>query len=619
MIEKNDILTGKVQSFGSDGEGVVCAEGCVFFVPYALPGEEISFKALKIKGNTGYGKIEKVIVPAKGRVQPKCPVFYTCGGCQLQHADYETQREFKREKVKNALRKIGGVEAEVSPVVACESEYGYRNKLQIPVGVDANGHTALGFYAERSHRLVPAEKCYIHPAWAEDLMAAFREYIAVSGAKGYDERTKKGLLRHLVAREIDGKLLVTVVATARKLPCEAWLTGRLQKLFPGCGVYVNVNTGDTNVIFGDRFYLLCGAARLEGRTGGIAYEAGAETFVQVNPEIREKLYERAMEACFAGGADTVIDAYSGGGLMTAMAAKRCKRAYGVELNKEASACAEALKAKNGLLNMTNICGDAAAEVPAIMDRERALLQKESAGKAVPSPLGYGEKVALILDPPRAGVARSVLQAILKSGIERFVMISCNPATLARDLGILTGTLREENGVLVKAPAAETGETTGKESGKFFDGESIDGELPDGAGERETTAYYKIESVEPFDMFPQTKHVETLVCLSKKSEKHIGIDVEFGESDGQISLKKLQEELNERKQKKKTTYKDIQKWVEENYGFKVHTAYIAEVKRDLGLPMYDAPNAVEELKRPRSHPTAEMSDAIKAALKHFEII
>ena len=625
MIEKNDILTGKVQSFGSDGEGVVCAEGCVFFVPYALPGEEISFKVLKIKGNTGYGKIEKVIVPAKGRVQPKCPVFYTCGGCQLQHADYETQREFKREKVKNALRKIGGVEAEVSPVVACESEYGYRNKLQIPVGVDANGHTALGFYAERSHRLVPAEKCYIHPAWAEDLMAAFREYIAVSGAKGYDERTKKGLLRHLVAREIDGKLLVTVVATARKLPCEAWLTGRLQKLFPGCGVYVNVNTGDTNVIFGDRFYLLCGAARLEGRTGGIAYEAGAETFVQVNPEIREKLYERAMEACFAGGAETVIDAYSGGGLMTAMAAKRCKRAYGVELNKEASACAEALKAKNGLQNMTNICGDAAAEVPAIMDRERALWEKESAGKAVSSPHGYGEKVALILDPPRAGVARSVLQAILKSGIERFVMISCNPATLARDLGILTGTLREENGVLVKAPAAETGETTEKEREKFFDGELPDGELPDGAekltdgaGERETTAYYEIESVEPFDMFPQTKHVETLVVLShKKPDSHLEVKIDFDNTS--LDKTAISERAEKRKPQEKTTYKKIQEWIEDNYGFKVHTAYVAEVKRELGLPMYDAPNAVDELKRPRQHPTEQMTTAIKAALKHFEII
>ena len=318
--------------------------------------------------------------------------------------------------------------------------------------------------------------------------------------------------------------------------------------------------------------------------------------------------------------------------MTAMAAKRCKRAYGVELNKEASACAEALKAKNGLQNMTNICGDAAAEVPAIMDRERALWQKESAGKAVSSPHGYGEKVALILDPPRAGVARSVLQAILKSGIERFVMISCNPATLARDLGILTGTLREENGVLVKAPAAETGETTGKESGKFFDGESIDGELPDGAeeltdgelsdgaGEREITAYYKIESVEPFDMFPQTKHVETLVVLSKKiPDSHINIDVEFGEGEGQFSLKKIKERADERKPKEKVTYKMIQEYIEQTYGFKVHTAYIAEVKRDVGLPMYDAPNAVEELKRPRAHPTPRMVEAIKETLKHFEII
>lgn len=475
MVKKNDILTGKVQSFGSDGEGVVSAEGCVFFVPYVLPDEEIEFKVLKIKGNTGYGKLERVISPAKGRVRPKCPAFFMCGGCQLQHADYETQLSFKREKVRNALRKIGGVAAEVSPVTPCGSEYGYRNKLQIPVGLDAEGNTALGFYAERSHRIVPIEKCYIHPAWAEKLMNAFREYIAKSGAKAYDERTKKGLLRHLVAREIDGKLLITVVATSRKLPREELLTGRLSELFSGCGVYVNVNAGDSNVIFGDKFYLLYGAARLEGHTCGIAYEAGAETFVQVNPEIREKLYARAMEACFAGGADVAIDAYSGGGLMTAMAAKRCKRAYGVELNREASACAEALKAKNGLLNMTNICGDAAVVVPGIMARER------------------GEKVALILDPPRAGVERSVLYAILKSGVERFVMISCNPATLARDLGILTGTLREENGALVKVAAGEDGGADCGESG-----------------------YFGIESVEPFDMFPQTKHIETLCILVRKN-------------------------------------------------------------------------------------------------------
>ena len=212
--------------------------------------------------------------------------------------------------------------------------------------------------------------------------------------------------------------------------------------------------------------------------------------------------------------------------------------------------------------MTNICGDAAAEVPAIMDRERALWQKESAGEAVSSPHGYGEKVALILDPPRAGVARSVLQAILKSGIERFVMISCNPATLARDLGILTGTLREENGVLVKVPAAETGETTGKESGKFFDCELTDGELPDGAekltdgaGEREITAYYKIESVEPFDMFPQTKHVETLVVLShKKPDSHIEVKIDFDNTSPDKTA--IAERAETRKPQGKTTYKNM---------------------------------------------------------------
>lgn len=575
MIKKNDILTGTVQSFGSDGEGVLRMEDYVFFVPYALPGEKISFRVLKIQGKIGYGKVEEIFVSSPDRVSPVCPVFHTCGGCGLQHMSYALQTKFKREKVKNALLKIGGVEAEVSPVVPCASPYGYRNKLQLPVGVDGNGNTVLGFYAERSHRIVPIDRCYIHPEWSAKLIAVFKEYLACSGTKGYDERAKKGLIRHLVAREIDGKYLVTIVATEKNLPEKELLIEKLQAAFPGCSAFVNVNKSDSNVIFGDRFYSLCGAEHIEGETDGIAYEAGAETFVQVNPEIREKLYERAMEACFAGGAEVVIDAYSGGGLMTAMAARRAKRAYGIELNAEASACAESLKKKNNLANMTNVCGDAAAELPRIMAEES------------------GEKIALILDPPRAGVARSVLCAILKSKIERFVMISCDPATLARDLGILTGTLVEKDGVLIKNTA--------------------------GARDDRENNYFRIESVEPFDMFPQTKHVETLVCLSKKSEKHISIDVEFGESDGQISLKKLQEELNERKHKKKTTYKDIQKWVEENYGFNVHTAYIAEVKRDLGLPMYDAPNAVEELKRPRSHPTAEMSDAIKAALKHFEII
>ncbi len=574
MIKKNDILTGTVQSFGSDGEGVLRMEDYVFFVPYALPGEKISFRVLKIQGKIGYGKVEEIFVSSPDRVSPVCPVFHTCGGCGLQHMNYALQTEYKREKVKNALLKIGGAEAEVSPVVPCASPYGYRNKLQLPVGVDGNGNTVLGFYAERSHRIVPIDRCYIHPEWSAKLIAVFKEYLACSGTKGYDERAKKGLIRHLVAREIDGKYLVTIVATEKNLPEKELLIEKLQAAFPGCSAFVNVNKSDSNVIFGDRFYSLCGAEHIEGETDGIAYEAGAETFVQVNPEIREKLYERAMEACFAGGAEVVIDAYSGGGLMTAMAARRAKRAYGIELNAEASACAESLKKKNNLANMTNVCGDAAAELPRIMAEEN------------------GEKTVLILDPPRAGVARSVLYAILKSKIERFVMISCDPATLARDLGILTGTLVEKDGVLIKNTA--------------------------GARDNRENNYFRIESVEPFDMFPQTKHVETLVVLShKKPDSHLEVKIDFDNTS--LDKTAIAERAEERKPKDKPTYKDIQKWVEENYGFKVHTAYIAEVKRDLGLPMYDAPNAVDELKRPRQHPTEQMTTAIKAALKHFEII
>ena len=583
MVQKNDILRGKVQSFGSDGEGVVSAEGCVFFVPYALPEEEISFRVVKIKGNTGYGKIEEILTPSPQRRAPACPVFYTCGGCCLQHADYDLQRAFKREKVQSALKKIGGVEAEVLPVVPCSSPFGYRNKLQLPVGVDAEGNVALGFYAERSHRIVPIEKCYIHPAWAEKLIAAFKEYVAESGASAYDERTKKGLLRHLVAREIDGNCLVTVVAMQKRLPKSEALVKKLRKIFPGCSAFVNVNVKDTNVIFGDKFYPLCGAGHICGVAAGVKYEAGAETFVQVNPEVRETLYKNALEACFSGGAEVVIDAYSGGGLLTAMAAKRAKRAYGVELNAEASACADKLKEQNGLSNMINICGDVAEILPEIMRKERA------------------ENTVLILDPPRAGVARSVLYAILKSGIKRFVMISCNPATLARDLGILTGSLREENGALVKRAAKDDAGVVG-----------VDG------AEEAKNGYFGIEKIEPYDMFPQTKHVETLVVLShKKPDSHIEVKIDFDNTS--LDKSAIAERAAKRKPKDKPTYKDIQDWVEKNYGFKVHTVYIAEVKRNEGLPMYDAPNAVEELKRPRSHPSPEMVEAIKQALENFEII
>ncbi|MBR2646989.1 MAG: 23S rRNA (uracil(1939)-C(5))-methyltransferase RlmD [Clostridia bacterium] len=476
MIEKNDIICATTDAIGTNGEGVIRHEGVTFFVPACLPGEKVRFKVLKVKGNVGYGKVEEVLTPAEERVREKCPVFMRCGGCCLQHLDYPAQLAHKTQVVKDALRKIGGLQIDVPTTIKSDMPYGYRNKLQIPVGVDREGKNVVGFYAEHSHRIVPVTSCAIHPQWAEKLIAIVKRYMTECAVRGYDEENKKGALRHIVAREIGGKYIVTLVSAKRELPNLPYLIGLLSEEFKEFSLYVNFNDADTNVIFGKEFQLVHGMGFFEAEEQGIRYEAGPVTFLQVNENVRTKLYKDALKTVCKDGDEVVIDAYSGGGLLTAMIAKSVKRVYGIELEPEASKCADSLKVKNGLENMTNICGYVEEKLPEVLKKEK------------------GEKLRLILDPPRAGIARSVLKALLESGIPSLTIISCNPATLARDLGILTGKLIEnENGELVKNPAYEgvaTGETL--------------------------TGYYAVESVQPYDMFPQTKHVETLVCLARKA-------------------------------------------------------------------------------------------------------
>ena len=474
MIEKNDIICAVTDAVSSNGEGIIKHEGITFFVPACLPGEKVRFRVLKIKGNIGYGKAEEILTPAEERVRPKCPVFLRCGGCCLQHMDYAVQLLHKATVVKDALRKIGGLHISVPPAFKSDFPYGYRNKLQIPIGVDKDGKNVIGFYAEHSHRIVPISACAIHPEWAEKLMAVIQRYMTECAVKGYDEENKTGVLRHLVAREIGGKYIITLVSVKRDLPSLPYLVELLSQALHTFTLYININQDDTNVILGKEFHLVHGTGFFDGEEQGICYEAGPVTFLQVNENVRTKLYKDAIKTVCEDGDEVVIDAYSGGGLLTAMIAKKVKRVYGIELEEEASRCAESLKAKNGLTNMTNICGYVEEKLPEVLAKEK------------------GEKVRLILDPPRAGIARSVLKALLESGISKLTLISCNPATLARDLGILTGRLIESNGELVKNPAYE------------------------GIAEEETiSGYYAVEKIQPYDMFPQTKHVETLVCLARK--------------------------------------------------------------------------------------------------------
>ena len=475
MIEKNDIICAVTDAIGTNGEGIIRHEGVTFFVPACLPGEKVRFKVLKIKGNIGYGKAEEILTPAEERVRAKCPVFLKCGGCCLQHLDYSAQLEHKSNIVKESLRKIGGLHVAVPTAVKSDTPYGYRNKLQIPVGVDKDGKNVIGFFAEHSHRIVPVSACAIHPEWAEKLIAVIKRYMTECAVKGYDEEQKTGALRHIVAREIGGNFIITLVSAKRELPNLPYLVGLLSEPFKSFALYVNFNDSDTNVIFGKEFQLVHGMGFFEAEEQGIRYEAGPVTFLQVNENVRTKLYKDALKTVCVDGDEVVIDAYSGGGLLTAMIAKKAKRVYGIELEEEAVRCADSLKEKNGLENMTNICGYVEEKLQGVLEKEK------------------GEKVRLILDPPRAGIARSVVKALLESGIPRLTLISCNPATLARDLGILTGRLIEnENGELVKNPNYE-----GLEEGATLQG------------------YYAVEHIQPYDMFPQTKHVETLIVLCRK--------------------------------------------------------------------------------------------------------
>lgn len=475
-MQKNDSIRAVVDAIASGGEGIVKHDGVTFFVPACLPGEKIQFKVLKIKDKIGYGKLEEVFTPAEERVRAKCPVFLRCGGCALQHIDYPVQLLHKTAIVRESLRKIGGIVFNVPTTVKSDAPYGYRNKLQMPIGVNKEGETVIGFYAERSHRIVPVSSCSIHPEWAEKLIAIIKRYATECAVKGYDEETQTGALRHIVAREIGGKFIFTLVTAKRELPSLQHLIGLLGEAFSTFTLYLNINDKNTNVIFGEEFLLVYGAGVFEAEEQGIVYEAGPITFLQINDNVRTKLYKDALKTVTGDGNEVVIDAYSGGGLLTAMIAKKVKRVYGIELEKEASKCADELKRKNGLGNMYNVCGYVEEELPKIMQKEQ------------------GESLRLILDPPRAGIARSVIFALLQSGIQRLTLISCNPATLARDLGLLTGRLIEnEKGELVK--------------NTLYEGKGEDETLP---------GYYQIERVQPYDMFPQTKHVESVVCLERRS-------------------------------------------------------------------------------------------------------
>lgn len=487
-MNKNDELVGIVTDVGANGEGIIKEEGFVIFLPFAFLGEKIRYKILKVKKNYAFGKVLEVLTPADQRVKPVCALFGKCGGCQLQHLKYSSQLKLKSKIVKDCFYKVAGLELSVPLTERSTKEYGYRNKLQIPV-TDVGGETVIGFYAENSHRPIKTDFCPITD-WSKDIIAAFKDYIAKFSVRGYNEFDNSGELRHIAVRAVDDKYIITAVSVNPTLRGEEYLIERLKKNFTNFSLYINVNDKPTNVIFGDKFRLIYGEGRYVSQLRGIKYEYGAQSFLQVNKEVSERIYRKAVELAAPNDKTVVIDAYSGAGLMTAMLAERAYKAYGVEIVAEAVECADCLKTINALGDkMENILGSCEAVLPSLISKIKATERE----------------IAIVLDPPRKGCDAAVLEAVKNSRANRIVYISCNPATLARDVGILIGSLELKDGELKRA--------------------------------ENYAPLYEITFIQPYDMFAQTRHIETLVCLSKKDIiSHIEVDVEFGEGEGQLSLK-----------------------------------------------------------------------------------
>lgn len=570
-FKKDDCVTLHIEDIGTGGEGIGKADGFTFFVKDAIVGDVIEAKIMKLKKNYGYARLMKVLTPSKDRVEPKCPVARQCGGCQIQEMRYEAQLAFKQKMVQNNLERIGGLsDFEMYPVIGMETPYAYRNKAQFPVGEDKDGNIVIGFYAGRTHHIVEQTDCCIGAPENGEVLRKVKAYMQKNQIRPYNEEHHSGIVRHILIRTgyHTKEIMVCLIVNAAKASClknAEQLTESLREMDGMTSVMVNFNTEKTNVILGKKSEVLWGQPYIEDFIGDVKYQISPQSFFQVNPMQTEKLYAKALEYAGLTGNETVWDLYCGIGTISLFLAKNARKVYGVEIVPQAIEDARNNAKRNGIDNAEFFVGKAEEVVPAFYEKALKQAQDSEAGKSI-------RPDVVVVDPPRKGCEEVLLETIVKMQPQRIVYVSCDSATLARDLKFLSA-----NG-------------------------------------------YAVKKVQPVDQFGHSVHIETVVLLShKKPDGHINVKVEFGEGEGKVPLDNIAKRAETYKPKERVTYKMIKEYIEAKYGFKVHTAYIAEVKRDLGLPMYDAPNAVEELKQPRKHPTAEKVEAIKDALKHFDLI
>ena len=540
MLIKNQIYETTVTDYTSEGQGVAHVEGCAVFIPNAIAGEKVKVRIEKAQKTWAAGKIVELLEKSPHRVNRECPVAKLCGGCDFWHMDYEEESRLKAERVRNNLNRMGGENLEEVPILAAPTCYGYRNKAQYPEAAQKNKAYA-GFFRAGTHQVVENSRCLILPEETDRVKTAVMDYVNQYRVTAYDEAAHKGLLRHIYVRRgvVSGQVLVCLVCNGSKLPRVEELLKRLQKIPGFTTLVLAVNTKKGNAVLGNEFITLHGPGYIEDTLCGLTFRLSPRSFYQVNHHQTQRLYEAAISQAEITKNDLVLDLYCGVGTITLAMAKSAGKVIGVEVVEQAVEDAKDNAKRNGIENAEFFCGDAGA----------AALELERQG-VIPD--------VVVVDPPRKGLNADTIEALHLMQPRRIVYVSCDPATLARDVALL------------------------KERG------------------------YELKNAMAADLFPRCAHVESIVCLSRKEVSdylRISVNTEDLETDaGRIY-----------------SNDDIKQYIEDKYGFKVHSAYIGQVREKLGIREHENYNDSHTSPRKPTVCPEEKEAAIMEALKHFGFI
>ena len=544
-MKKDDLIELTIEDLGVDGEGIGKVDGMAIFVKDAVPGDRVQAKVMKMKKSYGYARLMQVLDPSPERTESRCAFARQCGGCQLQAMTYEAQLDFKAKKVWNHLIRIGGITDLAKPeIIGMDDPWRYRNKAQFPFGTDKEGNPVTGFYAARSHNIIPCTECWLGVEENKVILEKILDHLKTYHISTYDEVSGKGLLRHVLIRKgfTTGEVMVCLILNGRTMPKLTELVDSLREVPGMTSITINVNTKNTNVIMGTEMISVWGQDYITDYIGNIKYQISPLSFYQVNPVQTKKLYETALEYADLKGNETVWDLYCGIGTISLFLAQKAGKVYGVEIVPQAIDDARQNAKLNGIKNAEFFVGKAEEVLPEKYEKEGI----------------YAD--VIVVDPPRKGCDTAALETMVKMKPERIVYVSCDSATLARDVKWL--------------------------------------------GERG----YEVKKVKACDMFPGTVHVETVVLLSNGEVDSKKIRVEFSLEDMDLS-----------EFKGKATYEQVKAYVLEHTGLKVSSLYIAQIKKKCGLDVGENFNLPKSENARQPQCTPEKEEAIMQAFKHFGII